>query len=606
MSRPGSRAVLAWPAALVLLYLAVPVVAFVVRLPGTDWARASAPGLWQALTLSVISASIATGISALLGIPLAFLLARSRRWYARLAGIAVQLPLALPPLVSGILLIFVVGPYTFLGQLFGGALTDSVVGIVLAQVFVAAPFLIVSVRSAFAALDPAADDVAATLGHHRVARFLRVALPAAGGGIRSGMLLCWLRAFGEFGATVVLAYNPHSLPVFVYVQFVGEGLPGTVIPVLVTLAAAMTVVLLADRGVRRLPRRRVDLPAPRRPAATTGPRLDFAVRARLGDFPLDVAHAATSRNLAVVGPSGAGKTALLRVLAGLVPPDSGHLRADAEDLLAVPTERRGVGYLPQDSTLLPRLRTAEQITFGVGADPGVAAYWARRLHLDDLLDRYPEQLSGGQRRRVALARALARQPRILLADEPFTGLDAPVRDELRRTLRALQRETGLATVLVTHDPEEAALLGEEVVVLVDGTVRQAGPQASVFAHPHDPQVARLVGARNVRGGVVRAGVLADGALRVPVPDSADGPVSWCVRPEDVVLGAAEHGPGVVLDVMHLGAVVECAVDVGDGELVVAVPAGAAPRVGQRCAPTVPAESVTVWPTRHPQAVTTCV
>jgi ABC-type sulfate/molybdate transport systems ATPase subunit len=124
----------------------------------------------------------------------------------------------------------------------------------------------------------------------------------------------------------------------------------------------------------------------------------------------------------------------------------------------------------------------------------------------------------------------------------------------------------------------------------------------VFAHPHDPQVARLVGARNVRTGVVRAGVLADGALRVPAPGTADGPVSWCVRPEDIALGASERGPAVVLDVMHLGAVVECAVDVGDGELVVAVPTAAAPRAGQRCTPTVPADAVTIWPTHHPGAV----
>lgn len=608
-SSRAPRAALAWPAALVLLYLAVPVVAFLIRLPATDWSQAAAPGVWHALWISVYSATIATGVSTVLGVPLAYLLARSRRWYARVLGTMVQLPLALPPLVSGILLIFVVGPYTPVGRFFGGALTSSVVGIVLAQVFVAAPFLIVAARSAFAALDPAADDVAATLGHHALARFARVALPSAAGGIRSGMLLCWLRAFGEFGATVVLAYNPHSLPVFIYVQFSGPGLPGTVIPVLVTLAAALGMVLVADHASRRRrPRSDGGLPSARRPASVAGPVLDFSVRAHLGGFRLDVGNAGTSRNLAVIGPSGSGKTALLRTLAGLLEPEDGHLRADAVDLLGVPPERRGVGYLPQESTLLHRLPVARQITFGVGADPAVAAYWAHRLHLDDLLGRLPSELSGGQRRRVALARALAREPEILLLDEPFTGLDAPVRDELRRTLRVLERETGLCTVLVTHDPEEAALLSDEVMVLSGGSVLQSGGQREVFAHPSDPEVARLVGARNVRSGVVRAGELLDGGLRVPVPGVRDGEVSWCVRPEDVRITTAGSGAGagpvgLVTDAMHLGAVTELSVALGNTELAVVVPADEAPEIGEPCAPVVPPHAVTVWPgARYPVVV----
>src|SRR5699024_7923678 len=126
--------------------------------------------------------------------------------------------------------IYVVGPYTWLGEAAGGHLTDSTIGIVLAQTFVAAPFLVIAARSAFDAVDPALDDLAATLGHKPLDRFLQVDIPIAWPGIRAGMLLTWLRAVGEYGATVLLAYHPFSLPVFTYEQFSGFGVPPTQAP----------------------------------------------------------------------------------------------------------------------------------------------------------------------------------------------------------------------------------------------------------------------------------------------------------------------------------------------------------------------------------------
>ncbi|MGH3630068.1 MAG: ABC transporter ATP-binding protein, partial [Sciscionella sp.] len=227
-----------------------------------------------------------------------------------------------------------------------------------------------------------------------------------------------------------------------------------------------------------------------------------------------------------------------------------------------------------------------------------ASYWARRLYVDELADRYPTQLSGGQQRRVALVRALARGPRILLLDEPFTGLDAPVRDELRRMLRTLQRETGLTTVLVTHDPEEAAMLAEEVLVLESGRVAQAGPQRQVFAHPVDPAVARLLGVRNIRSGTVRGAELTDRGLRVAIEQPVAGQVSWCIRPEDVRLAAGGHLASVV-DVMHLGALAELLVDVGGAELAVVLPSAEAPALGAEIAVQLPPEAITVWPASAP-------
>jgi ABC-type sulfate/molybdate transport systems ATPase subunit/ABC-type sulfate transport system permease component len=600
--RTGSspfRTPLPWLAALLLLYLLVPLVAFVLRIPGTNPSDMAAPGVGDALWVSVATASISTVVVTVLGVPLGYLLAHSRSRVATVLGVLVQLPLALPPLMSGILLIFLVGPYGPFGELFGGTLTDDLTGIVLAQIFVAAPFLVVAARAAFAAVDPALEDVAATLGHGAASRALRVALPSAGRGVRAGMLLAWLRAFGEFGATVVLAYHPYSLPVFVYVQFSSSGLAATTIPVAVTLVAALVVLLLAEKWPSRRHRRvAITLPQPRPPAVATSPRLDFELTAKLGEFLVDVQHHGEGRHLALLGASGAGKSATLRMLAGLLRPESGSVRLDGTELSGLPAEQRGIGYLPQDSTLLPHLRVWEQITFGIGADPALGAYWLSRLKLDGLADRYPHQLSGGQGRRVAMARALVRQPAMLLLDEPFTGLDTPVRDELRRVLRTMQRETALTTVLVTHDPEEAALLADEVMLIEDGRVLQAGPTQSVLAHPATPQAARLLGIRNLGTGTLTDTGLRAGELHLPLADLPAGPgtsVTWCVRPEEVRLGAGGHAATVV-DVVALGPVTELTLALaGGGELAATTANGHGVMVGSSVGVLIEPDALTVWP-----------
>ena len=597
-----ARTPLPWLGGLLIVYLVVPLVAFVWRLPGTDPASMAAPGVGDALVVSLITACISTVVVTVVGVPLGYVLAASRGRLAGLVGVLIQLPLALPPLISGILLIFLVGPYTPLGQLFGGTLTDSMTGIVLAQVFVSAPFLVVSARAAFAAVNPALSDVAATLGHGPLVRALRVALPAAAGGIRAGMLLAWLRAFGEFGATVVLAYHPFSLPVFVYVQFSSTGLDATDIPVAATLVAALVVLVLAERWPvrRRHRRRKIDLPAPSPPVAAASPRLDFDLSARLGEFRVHIQHQATGRHLAMLGPSGAGKSATLRMLAGLLRSADGHVRLDGRDVLGLPAERRGMGYLPQDSTLLPHLRVWEQVTFGVGARPELGAYWLDRLRLDGLADRFPDQLSGGQARRVAMARALVREPEVLLLDEPFTGLDTPVRDELRRTLRAMLRDTALTTVLVTHDPAEAALLADEILLISGGEVLQAGPAAEVLAHPASPAAASILGIRNIMRGVLDTDrTLRSGEIELRLPEAAGAPgtaVAWCVRPEDVVITGENGHPATVLDVVTLGPVAELSLHLtGGGDLTALVPAPAGLVIGAECRVRIPADAVTVWP-----------
>jgi ABC-type sulfate/molybdate transport systems ATPase subunit/ABC-type sulfate transport system permease component len=582
-----ARSPLPWLGGLLALYLLAPILAFLLRL---RHGVSASPGVGSALATSLLTATVATVVIALLGTPLAYLLARGRGAGSRVLTALVALPLALPPLMSGLLLLYVLGPHTTLGRLFDGELTETRLAIVLAQTFVAAPFLVIAARASFAAVDPALEDVAASLGHGRLARFWRVAVPAALPGIGAGLLLAWLRSFGEFGATVILAYHPYSLPVYTFVEFDATGLPATVLPIAVALGAALIVLLLSGSRARRRRHTRTSLPAavaPTRdaPDLPDPAALDFALSKRLGDFTLDIAHRSHSPRLALLGPSGAGKTLTLRLLAGLIGPDSAeHTRValGSSTLDSRPAERRELGYVPQQAALLPRRDVWRQVTFGARAQPALAAWWIERLGLAGLESRHPDELSGGQQRRVALARALAVQPRVLLLDEPFAGLDAPVREGLRRELRRLQREVGLSTVLVTHDPEEAALLADEIVVLDDGHVLQAGPRASVFRAPCSPKVAALLGIANAHrgialgGGRIRSGgveLRADGEPLDPAIGqlAAGTEVAWAVRPERVELRADGRYAATLLDDADLGA---------ERELIVALDRGDASGSGE--------------------------
>jgi len=588
---------LPWLGGLLALYLLVPVIAFVVRLAG---GVQSSPGLGSALATSLLTATISTAVIIVLGTPLAYLMARRRGVLARLALALVALPLALPALMSGVLLLYVVGPFTIPGELFDGKLTDTRTGIVLAQIFVAAPFLIIAARAAFAAVDPALEEVAATLGFGRLARFARVAVPAALPGIAAGILLTWLRAFAEFGATVILAYHPFSLPVFTFVQFDESGLPGTMLPVAAALAVALVVLLLAGLPAPRRRRRTVAVATPEPNAPGSAPSLDFSLSRRLGSFSLQIEHRAHAPRLALLGPSGAGKTMTLRLLAGLLANEAGHIRAGSLALDGIPTERRGIGYVPQHPALMPRRTVWRQVTFGVGARPGLAAWWLQCLGLEGLEDRYPDELSGGQQRRVALARALAIEPRVLLLDEPFTGLDAPVRDRLRRELRRLQREAGLCTLIVTHDPEEAALLADEIVVIDEGRMLQAGTRQEVFRAPSTPQVAALLGIANAHRAVaVASETISSGGVELQTAGRelrSGSELTWCVRPERIALDPLGRYEAVLLDDVDLGSARELTLALGQTlELTMRTAETVELELGSRLRVEIDPEDVVVWP-----------
>lgn len=210
-------------------------------------------------------------------------------------------------------------------------------------------------------------------------------------------------------------------------------------------------------------------------------------------FTLDVSFAATSQRVVLFGPSGAGKSLTLQAIAGLLAPDAGTIALDGEPLfdaargIDVPTRARRVAYLFQDYALFPHLNVRQNIAFGLTPGlrnpraktlPPEVAYWLRAFELEALASQYPAQLSGGQKQRVALARALIAQPRILLLDEPFAALDGAMRQRMRHELAELQARLDIPMVLITHDPDDVAAFGDQVVQLSDGRVRTASAHAA--------------------------------------------------------------------------------------------------------------------------------
>ena len=321
--------------------------------------------------------------------------------------------------------------------------------------------------------------------------------------------------------------------------------------------------------------------------------LDAHVVVRRPSHTLDV-HLSAERGdvVAVIGPNGAGKSTLVRALAGIVPLDEGHVTCDGRtwegDGTRLETRRRALGMAFQKDLLFPHLTALGNVAFGPrsrGARrrdaEGAARAWLARLGVEDLADRRPAQLSGGQAQRVAIARALATAPRLLLLDEPLSSLDVGVAMALRIELsRHLADFDGVA-VLVTHDALDAMTVANRVLVVDDGRVAQDGTPAEVARRPATDHVARLVGLNVLRG--VSSGTsirLTDGTALVSTTP-ARGHVSACFTPSAVTLTVGEpHGsarnrwPGRVTSVAPHGAAVRVHVDAFAGLIADVTPASA--------------------------------
>ena len=269
--------------------------------------------------------------------------------------------------------------------------------------------------------------------------------------------------------------------------------------------------------------------------------LELDLRLPLRSFRLELALALGRETFALVGPSGAGKTTVLRAVAGLAKPERGFVRLGGDALfdsargIDVPPEDRGVGFVFQDYALFPHMTVAQNVAYGAHAR---APELLERFRIDHLAGARPCELSGGERQRVGLARALARDPGVLLLDEPLSALDPHTRAALRLELRKLLDELDLPVLLVTHDFHDAAVLADRVAALVDGRVRQVGTPSELIAGPADAFVASFTGA-NVLAGVARRGagglteVSLDGGVVVYSVDEAVGDVEVAVYPWDV-------------------------------------------------------------------------
>jgi molybdate transport system permease protein len=269
--------------------------------------------------------------------------------------------------------------------------------------------------------------------------------------------------------------------------------------------------------------------------------------AQVGSFTVHAQLAAEpGQVLALVGPNGAGKSTLLRALGGLLPA-TGRLEVGGRDLLGLPPERRGIGWVPQAGLLFPHLTALDNAAYalraaGVGrrAARDVAGRLLDQLGVAEHAGKRPAQLSGGQAQRVALARALAAHPALVLLDEPLAALDSETRDEVRRMLRQTLAGSAATTVVVTHDPVDALVLADRIVVLEEGRVVQDGTAEEVAAAPRSAWVARLLGQNAWAGTADALGlVTAGGHLVVAEPLPAGTPALALADPAAVALHRSE-------------------------------------------------------------------
>jgi molybdate transport system ATP-binding protein len=311
--------------------------------------------------------------------------------------------------------------------------------------------------------------------------------------------------------------------------------------------------------------------------------LDARIELSVDDFSISV----------LFGPSGAGKTTILRYLAGLERPTSGQILFrdetwfDSKKGIHLSPQARRIGYLFQRDSLFPHLTVDANIDAGIRRLPRSERNRRRQqlsgiLRLDRLGRRYPSQLSGGERQRVALARTLAPLPRLLLLDEPFSALDQPTRESIRRELRDWLAPFGIPTLLVTHDRQEAIGLGDQLIVVDAGRTRQTGPVLDVIARPADATIARIVGVETVQPGrlierqddilcVDVSGTILRAAARPGSAELRPGqPVVVCIRGEEVMLergtlpllSARNRLSGRVANIEADGAIWKVIVDVG--------------------------------------------
>ncbi len=546
-------------AAVSLVFVAGPVLALLIRadwptVPGalaTDQAR-------QALGLTGLTAVISTLCCVILGVPAALVLSRCSPFLAGLMRAIGLIPLVLPPMVSGVVLLYWLGRRGLAGQflqIFGLSLPYTTLAVIIAQTFVALPFLIVAVEGALRSGDGQLERVAASLGASPTRVFWTVTWPVMWPSLRGGMVLCFARAVGEFGATALFAGSrpgvTQTMPLAIYTAFNSGLADGDVAIALSVVLVAGAVILLAASGrlggseatvtnrsgllsrwwTRRAVRRAQSRPGAgptggvaglSGPAAAVGD-IDANIWVTRGSFSLGARlRAEAGQKVGVIGPNGSGKSTILSAIAGHLPVDAGLIRLAGAILdsgrvrgsVWVPPHRRAIGWLGAGGLVFPHLSVRANVAYGLRAarlNRREVAWRTQevleRFGLTELADQPAAWLSTGQQCRTALARAFAGSPSVLLLDEPFSGLDVAAASQLRRLVGQLAKERGTTVVVVSHDLVDLTSLADRVVVMEAGQVVDDRPTDQVLLQPRSQFVADLAGATVLEAQVTERGVV---------------------------------------------------------------------------------------------------
>jgi putative spermidine/putrescine transport system ATP-binding protein len=291
----------------------------------------------------------------------------------------------------------------------------------------------------------------------------------------------------------------------------------------------------------------------------------------------------------LLGPSGCGKTTALRIIAGLEHSDTGEVRIGGRDIAQTPANKRDMGMVFQAYSLFPNLDALDNVAFGLRMRGWNASRRRQRagellelVGLSDHAAKYTHQMSGGQQQRIALARALAIEPRVLLLDEPLSALDAVVRVQLREEIRSLQTRLGITTVFVTHDQEEALSVADQVAVMRSGKLEQCAAPPEVYANPATAFVAEFIGTMNRLPGTVSGDAVEVAGHRLPLRDATppDTEVTVLLRPEAVRFEPAEDGTATVRQAGFRGPITRITAVLEDGtEVLSDVPSGTAADLG---------------------------
>ena len=563
---------------------------------------------WTSIVVSLTTAGAATLLSFVFGIGIAYVIVRRRFPVVNpLLNGLVMVPYIIPGTVFaiGFILMFNSGPVVLTGTWTILALSYFV------------RLLPLSVKTGEAALyqaHPALEEAAVSLGARPARVFLGITVPLMLAGAVTGMSLVFLHAVTEISSTILL-YRPPWKPIAAVI-FENSVTPGSNFGV----AAALTG---ADDGhsLRAAPRAHATPRAGEHGGAMTETRdvrgiglqpdshgqpavhVD-GVTVRFGEFEaLKNAHIHVEKGelFTLLGPSGCGKTTLLRAIAGFNTVASGRIRLDGRDVTHVPPWSRDIGFVFQNYALWPTKTIFENVAYGlrvrkVPADR-IRERVARMLTLVELehsAQKHPGELSGGMQQRAALARALVIDPPVLLLDEPLSNLDAKLRVSLRREIRHVQRQLGIAAVYVTHDQEEALDISDRVAVMNSGEIVQVGAPRAMYEAPRTTFVADFIGKACFIAGraVGDARFRLSNGREIDVPLVGDVPreraVCGFVRPEDVAVVAAGTGhlDATVVDVSYLGNLSRATVTWSDDERLL-VEMREPPNVGDRVGPALP-------------------